>query len=324
MASTPPPVGRSGTSKVTVIVPARHRAPVAVPGPLTAGAMQQVAAYALAQSRGDPAVAFQILQGLLQQARPPSVQEALARSFAFALQTAGVLDRPSRGDPSAQRAAIFYFRQALIGSSQITADELRGILPEANSQADLYAPLLSQAMAANGINKPVQRAAFLAQLGAESQSLHKMEEGLYYTSAARLDGLFSAFSSSKQAKPYLRSPETLANRIYANRNGNGDEASGDGWRFRGRGLIQITGRSNYRKTGYEHDPQIVTAPRHAALSAARYWRTRGLNKRSARELNYSQFYALVGLVNAGHLEMGARWQAYQRALNILGGRNVKK
>jgi len=63
MASTPPPVGRSGTSRVTVIVPARHRAPVAVPGPLTAGAMQQVAAYALEQSRGDPAVAFQILQG---------------------------------------------------------------------------------------------------------------------------------------------------------------------------------------------------------------------------------------------------------------------
>ena len=318
MASAPP-VSGSGSSRLAHVVPPPRRAP----GPLTPASMQQVAAFALEQGRGDPAVALQILQGLLQQGPPPVVKEALARTFAFALQDAGALDRPSKGNPSAQHA-IRYFQQVLIRSLQITADQLRVILPGAGVKADLYAPFLTQAMIASVTNTPVQRAAFLSQLGVESQNLHTVEEGLYYTKAARLDALFRTFSSSKEAEPYLRSPEALANRIYANKNGNGDEASGDGWRFRGRGLIQVTGRGNYRATGYEHDPQIVTTPQHAALSASRYWRARGLNERSAKELSYPQFYTLVGLVNAGHLEVGARWQAYQRALDILGGRSVKR
>ena len=68
---------------------------------------------------------------------------------------------------------------------------------------------------------------------------------------------------------------------------------------------------------------MVTRPRDAAVSAARFWRHKQLNERSVQELNYNSFYSVVGRVNAAHLEVGERWAAYQRALDVLGGRKKK-
>ena len=86
----------------------------------------------------------------------------------------------------------------------------------------------------------------------------------------------------------------------------------------------MTGRSNYQIAGYEGSPEIVSQPLHAAVASARYWRHNGLNERSARELDYNGFYALVGRVNAKHLGVADRWDAYQRALIEFGVKKAPK
>lgn len=285
--------------------------------------MHEIAAALLEQSGGDPAVASALVRDVGEGQTPP-IRAGLALATARALQAAGTLDRPPPGDAALQNEAIRSFRQAIAQAPGLTAAQLREILPGAGQKADLYAPLLEEAMAASRIDMPAQRAAFLAQLGVESQNLSETVEGLSYRSAVRLASIFSRIGTAKAAEPYLRNPEGLANFVYANRNGNGDEASGDGWLYRGRGLIQITGRSNYRGAGFEDDPDLVAEPRFAALSAGRWWRNHRLNERSTTELTYNQFYAIVGVVNARHLDVGARWAAYQRALDTLGGRRAPK
>lgn len=324
MASLPP-AGASGSYSVSQPIPSQPQAAGAKgPPPLTSKDMSEAAAFLAEQSHGDPAVAFGLLRDI-KQGQPRTAQDGLERALAQALQTRGALDRPAKGDAARQGAAIRYFRQVLARPPELTADQLRRILPGSGAQADIYAPLLNDAMAANGIDGPTQRAAFLAQLGEESTNLHRTEEGLSYITPALIVRYFKKhIPTTEAARPFLRNPEALANRIYAKRNGNGDEASGDGWRYRGRGLIQITGRSNYRAAGYENNPEVAAEPRDAAVSAARYWRDRGLNERSKQELNYGEFYSIVGRVNHAHLGIGYRWEAYQRALTVLGGKGAKK
>ena len=116
--------------------------------------------------------------------------------------------------------------------------------------------------------------------------------------------------------PYLHHPEALANRAYARRNGNHDESSGDGYRFRGRGLIQVTGRDNYRELGFEDQPEALIKPQNAANSAAAYWQNRRLNDRTMSVLNRAQFNAATHTVNALNLKSQERWEAYQRALRV--------
>jgi len=142
-------------------------------------------------------------------------------------------------------------------------------------------------MAANGITTPEQRAAFLAQVAVESNQLQTTTENLNYTTAQRLQQVFGRthFPSPDAAAPFLRNPEALANRVYANRNGNGDEASGDG--YRGRGLMQTTGRENYRAAGHENDPETLEAPQGAADAAAQFWASHGLNGQTTGPLTNS-------------------------------------
>ena len=134
------------------------------------------------------------------------------------------------------------------------------------------------------ITTPERLAAFLAQIAHESAELTRLEENLSY-SAARLMAVWPGrFPTLTSAQPFERAPEALANRVYASRLGNGDAASGDGWRFRGRGLLQITGRGNYRTAAQalllplEAEPERLASPDVAALGAAHFWRSRGLNE----------------------------------------------
>lgn len=101
------------------------------------------------------------------------------------------------------------------------------------------------------------------------------------------------------------------------KSGNGDEASGDGYRFRGRGLIQVTGRDNYRVVGFEDDPDAMSEPQGAAESAAAYWAHRHLNAMTQQPLSRSGFDKVTRRINAGMLGANARWAAYQRALTAL-------
>lgn len=155
------------------------------------------------------------------------------------------------------------------------------------TQAKQFAEPLKAAMALHDISTPARQAAFIAQCCVESQFFTKLEENLWYTTPARIRAVWpSRFSDDIQAGLYTRNPQALANRVYANRNGNGDEASGDGWNFRGRGLFQLTGRDNYRaasvgiglSSAYIHRPDMVAEPSDAALTAAWFWTSRGCNQ----------------------------------------------
>jgi len=154
------------------------------------------------------------------------------------------------------------------------------------TQAKAFAEPLKAAMALFDISTDTRVAAFLAQAMIESQRFTRLEENLFYTTPARIDAVFSAVKSIEEATLYVRNPQRLANKVYANRNGNGDEASGDGWAFRGRGLFQLTGRANYKAASegvgmgavYLHKPSLVAEPSDACLTAAWYWQSRGCNQ----------------------------------------------
>lgn len=152
------------------------------------------------------------------------------------------------------------------------------------TQARLFDEPLTAAFERFDIGSPARRAAFIAQAAHESMRFTKLEENLYYTKPERIRDIFpSRVKSLDDAARLARNPEGLANRVYANRLGNGDEDSGDGWRYRGRGLFQLTGQANYMAAGaalgrpYKEQPELVALPEDAALTAAWYWSIRGLN-----------------------------------------------
>jgi putative chitinase len=152
------------------------------------------------------------------------------------------------------------------------------------TQARQYEQPLAQACERFDINTPARIAAFIGQCAVESVWFTRTEENLRYTTVEVLLRTFpSKFRTGADAAPYLRQPEKLANFVYAGRNGNGNEASGDGWRCRGRGLIHLTGLDNYAEAeraldkGYLGFPELVALPEGACLTAAWFWHCHKLN-----------------------------------------------
>jgi putative chitinase len=133
-----------------------------------------------------------------------------------------------------------------------------------------------------GVNTPLRLAHFLAQCGHESGGFRLTQENLNY-SAKGLQGIFKKyFPSEAVALQYQRNPQKIANKVYASRMGNGDEASGDGFKFRGRGYIQLTGKTNYSAFDKTVDDDITANPdlvatKYPLLSAAWFWSKNGLN-----------------------------------------------
>ncbi|MGO1072713.1 glycoside hydrolase family 19 protein [Lysobacter sp. CA199] len=149
-------------------------------------------------------------------------------------------------------------------------------------RATQWQPHLVRAMTRFGITTRLRAVHFLAQLGHESLGLSLLEENLNYSATGLLDTFDKYFTPSTAAQ-YARRPERIANRVYASRNGNGDEASGDGWKYRGRSPIQLTGRGNYLAIGAAINRPLVDQPDLAvniavgSEIAAAYWQTNGLN-----------------------------------------------
>lgn len=144
-----------------------------------------------------------------------------------------------------------------------------------------WAEALSPFMVSSGITTPKRIAAFLGQVAQESARLSVVTENLNY-SAAGLLSTFGTHFTAADATAYARQPEKIANRAYADRMGNGDEASGDGWRYRGAGLIQLTGKDNQSKfaaaCGVSGDVgDYLRTNKGAAQSACWFWTTNGLN-----------------------------------------------
>ena len=150
------------------------------------------------------------------------------------------------------------------------------------------------------IDTPERIAAFIAQVAHESGGFRTLEENLNY-SADRLLVVFPKYFNAGQAAVYARKPQKIASRVYASRMGSGDEESGDGWTYRGRGLIQLTGRWNYKRCGEAlaldllSEPELLTDPVYAALSAAWFWDDIDGN----RYADSGDFEALTRKINGG-------------------------
>ncbi|WP_052351693.1 glycoside hydrolase family 19 protein [Deinococcus pimensis] len=165
----------------------------------------------------------------------------------------------------------------------ITPELLRAIRPDADP-ADITtaAPALALAAREAGIVSRAQIAAWLANIAHES-AFSLARENLYYTTSARLCEVWpSRFPRPHDPTRYCRDPRALANLVYAGRLGNGSEASGDGWRYRGGGYLQLTGRDHYRAHTLEgadlaRDPQLIERPDVAARVAAAFWVRTGCN-----------------------------------------------
>ena len=199
------------------------------------------------------------------------------------------------------------------------------ILPNARPVAGVFLPVLNDALCDFAIDTPSRIAAFLAQVGYESAQLTRCMENLTY-SAQRLAFVWPRRFRSADGSPTALAreiayqPERIANLVYAGRNGNGDEASGDGWRFRGRGLLQVTGRSNYRSVGeglaqpFVARPYLLAEPRWACRTAAWWWQCTGLNELA----DAARFEEITRRINGGLNGLEERARLWRRALEVLG------
>lgn len=199
---------------------------------------------------------------------------------------------------------------------KITEHHLSRLFPNAGAHARTFAPWLSAAALKYQISTRARVAAFLAQVGHESGQLKRMVENLNYTAQAlqrtwpkRFDAALAAQVAGK--------PVQIANIAYGKRMGN--SAPGDGWKYRGRGLIQVTGKENYLACGEALGldlvlyPEWLEQPEYAALSAGWYWSANGLNELA----DAGEFEAITRRINGGMSGQGERLALYGEAQAML-------
>jgi len=177
---------------------------------------------------------------------------------------------------------------------------------------------LSRYQGGYGLHTPLRMAHFLAQCAHESQGFTRLVENLNY-SANGLKATWPSRFDNATAEAFARNPEQTANKVYASRLGNGDQSSGDGWRYRGRGLIQVTGKDNYRKCGDALGLDLVKHPEFletigpAIASALWFWSVRQLNAKADNDDIEGITRAINGGLNG--LEDRKAWLAkFRRAL----------
>jgi len=169
------------------------------------------------------------------------------------------------------------------------------------------------------ITTPRQQAAFIGQCSHECGNFRLLEENLNYKAATLMKLWPRRFPSLEVASQYAGNPKKIANMVYANRMGNRDEASGDGYRFRGRGCIQTTGSANYYHAGkalgvdFIMNPDLVATPQYAALTAGFFWSTHGLNALAEA----GDDLACCKRINGGTIGLEDRKHRTQQALAVL-------
>jgi putative chitinase len=176
---------------------------------------------------------------------------------------------------------------------------------------------LQDTFAKYSIDTPKRQAAFIGQCAHESNNFRVLEENLHYSASALMRVWPSRFPDINTAEKYANNPEKIANKVYAGRMGNTEE--GDGWKYHGRGLIQLTGRENYANCGFNlgvdliGDPNQLLDPAYAVLSAAWFWNKKGLNT-----LADSQDYeTMTKRINGGILGLNDRKTKINKVLSIL-------
>ena len=203
----------------------------------------------------------------------------------------------------------------------ITSQQLKEIavnLP--TDMCGLYAPLLSTAMDEFEVDTPRRAAAFIAHTCHESREYQRLVEDMNYK-AERLMAVWpKRFPSLAFAQAYAHQPEKLANYVYAHRNGNGAPESGDGWRYRGRAIIGITGKANYETCGAGisldllSQPELLEQPVHAFRAGAWWWREHGLNALA----DANEFTRQTEVINGGRNGLVERKIYWGRAKQVLG------
>ena len=200
----------------------------------------------------------------------------------------------------------------------LTLDQLKQMVK--NRHIDHWYRALEQLLPDYDINTPHRVAHFVAQCAHESGSFAFIEENLNYRAASLMSTFKKYFPTPELAQQYERKPQMIANRVYANRMGNGDEASGDGFKYRGRGLIQLTGKTNYTwfaaslEISAEEAAEYTQTFEGAAQSACWFWETNKLNK----EADAGDIKLMTRKINGGFIGLDDRIKHYKHALHVLG------
>lgn len=173
------------------------------------------------------------------------------------------------------------------------------------------------------INTPLRLAHFLAQCGHESGGFKVVSENLNY-GAAGLQSIFKKYFTAVSAKEYERKPEKIANIVYANRMGNGPQASGEGYKFRGRGYIQLTGKDNYSAFDKTVEDDILASPdlvatKYPLLSAAWFFHKNGLHKIADEGATDAVVTKVTKRVNGGTIGLPDRIKHFNEYNNLLNG-----
>jgi len=183
-----------------------------------------------------------------------------------------------------------------------------------------WADALNQTFQRFSINTINQQAMFIGQCSHECGNFKLLKENLNYKAATLMKLWPKRFPSLEKANEYAGNPRKIANSVYASRMGNRDEASGDGFRFCGRGIIQLTGHSSYFHAGkalgvdFVADPDLVSTPQYAALTGGWFWSTHNLNA-PADALDYQK---VTRIINGGTIGLDDRIKHVQHALAVLG------
>jgi putative chitinase len=204
----------------------------------------------------------------------------------------------------------------------IDLNTLQQLCPKTKTQVlAQYVDPLNQVMEYYDMFANKQRAAaFLAQTAHESGGFNFVKENLNYGAKGLMGTFKKYFPDEATALRYERKPEMIANRVYANRMGNGPEESGDGYRFCGRGLIQLTGRNNYERfaadlgISIEECVAYMETPEGACASAGWFWDNNNLNQ----YCDSGDFVTLTKRINGGTIGLEDRQRHYQEMLHILG------
>jgi putative chitinase len=207
---------------------------------------------------------------------------------------------------------------------KLSNEQLKAIVPTIGSRAlETIVFWLNEYAHEYGIVTPVQMAAFLAQAAHETGGFSSFRENMMYTNLLRLKEVFPKyFPTTKIAVKYAGKPSAIGNRVYANRMGNGDEASGDGYKYRGGGIFQTTGRDAYKNLSlhlYQDEkvlldnPDMITTPNIAVQSALHYWKENNLNSFADK----GDFKNLTKRINGGLNGYGDRVEYWERAKKAL-------
>ena len=184
--------------------------------------------------------------------------------------------------------------------TQLTKEQLKQLLPK-NPYIDQWYNALSQLLPEYEINTPQRIAAFIAQCAHESGGFTALKENLNYKAETLMKLWPKRFPTLEEANTYAHQPEKIANHIYSNRMGNRDEKSGDGWRFRGSGICQLTGHDNFYHAGKAigvdlvANPDLARTPKYAAPIAGWFWQAHNCDKYA----NAKDYNGLTKIINGG-------------------------